>query len=92
MRCIAIVQPHLWPRKIVNRKIWLLRHGIFIQWDITQEQKWNNAMCSNMDAPRDYQTKWSKPEKDKCIWYCLYEESKIKKKEKDTNELTDKTK
>ena len=49
-------------------------------------------MCSNMDAPRDYQTKWSKPEKDKCIWYCLYEESKIKKKEKDTNELTDKTK
>ena len=39
-------------------------------------------MCSNMAAPRDYQTKWSKPEKDKCIWYCLYEESKIKRKKK----------
>ena len=45
-----------------------------------------------MDAPRDDQTKRSKPEKDKYIWYHLYAESNMKKKEKDTYELTDKTK
>ena len=25
----------------------------------------NNTICSNMDGPRDYYTKWSKSEKDK---------------------------
>ena len=24
---------------------------------------WNNTICSNMDGPRDYHTKWSKSEK-----------------------------
>ena len=28
-------------------------------------KEWNNAFCSNMDATRDYHTKWSKSEKDK---------------------------
>ena len=28
-------------------------------------EEWNNAICSNMDGPRDYHTKWSKSEKDK---------------------------
>ena len=28
-------------------------------------KEWNNAICSNMDGPRDYHNKWSKPEKDK---------------------------
>ena len=27
--------------------------------------EWNNAICSNMNATRDYHTKWSKPDKDK---------------------------
>ena len=27
--------------------------------------EWNNVICSNMDGPRDYHTKWSKSEKDK---------------------------
>ena len=36
------------------------------QWNITQPlKKWNIAICSNMDGPRDYHTKWSKPDKDK---------------------------
>ena len=30
------------------------------------KKEWNNAICSNMGRPRDYHTKWSKPdEKDK---------------------------
>ena len=37
-----------------------------------------------MDGPRDYHTKWSKPDRERQIsWYCLYVESK----RKDTNEL-----
>ena len=29
------------------------------------KKEWNNASCSNMDGPRDYHAKWSKPDKDK---------------------------
>ena len=29
------------------------------------KQKWNHAICSNMDGFRDYYTKWNKSEKDK---------------------------
>ena len=37
-----------------------------------------------MDKPRDYHTKWSRPDKAKTngTWYCLYVESE---KKKDTN-------
>ena len=28
-------------------------------------KKWNNAICSNMDGPRDYHTKWSKSERER---------------------------
>ena len=27
--------------------------------------EWNNVICSNIDGPRDYHTKWSKSDKDK---------------------------
>ena len=29
------------------------------------KNEWKNAICSNMDGPRDYHTKWSKSDKDK---------------------------
>ena len=35
--------------------------------------KRNNAVCSNMDGPRDYHTKWSKS-KIHIKWCCLYSE------------------
>ena len=31
----------------------------------SHKKEWNNAICSNMDGPKDYHTKWSKSEKDK---------------------------
>ena len=31
--------------------------------------KKNNAICSNMDGPRDYHTKWSKSERERQIPY-----------------------
>ena len=40
--------------KNIMKKI-LLRH----------KKEWNNAICSNMDGPRDDHTKWSQTEEDK---------------------------
>ena len=40
-------------------------------------RKWNNAICSNMDGPRDYHSKWLCKRKTNTIWYHLYVESKI---------------
>ena len=34
------------------------------------------AICSNMDGPRDYDTKWSTQRKTNAIWYHLHVESK----------------
>ena len=31
-------------------------------------KKWNNAICSNMDGPRDYHTKWSKSEREQILY------------------------
>ena len=40
------------------------------------KKEWNNAIYSNIDGPRDYHIKWSKP-KTNIIWYHLYLESTI---------------
>ena len=34
-----------------------------------KKKEWNNAICSNMDATRDYHTKWSKSERERQISY-----------------------
>ena len=44
---------------------------------LSHTKEWNNAICSNMDGPRDYHTEWSKPDKDKYHMISLYVESKI---------------
>ena len=31
------------------------------------KKEWNNVICSNMDATRDYHAKWSKSEREKQI-------------------------
>ena len=33
------------------------------------KKEWNNAICSNMDGPRDYHIKWSKSERERQIPY-----------------------
>ena len=33
------------------------------------KKEWNNALCSNMDATRDYHTKWSKPDRERQIYH-----------------------
>ena len=61
---------------------------------LSHKKEWNNAICSNMDGPRDYHTKWSKPDKDK--YHGIYDipymwNLKKKKKKKDRNEVISKT-
>ena len=47
---------------------------------LTYKKEWHDAICSNMDGPRDYHSKWSKSDKGKTnIWYHSYVESIFKK-------------
>ena len=60
---------------------------------LSHKKEWYNAICSNMDGPRDYYTKWSQT-KTNIIWYHSYVESNFKKWYKWTylqnrNRLTD---
>ena len=48
-------------RNIVVAELVSHVHGILP----SHKREWNNAICSNMDGPRDYHTKRSKSEKDK---------------------------
>ena len=52
-----------WMNKLINNE----------QWTIVQLSKeWNNAICSNMDGPRDYHTKWNKSDRERQISYITY--------------------
>ena len=39
---------------------------------LLSHKNWNNAICNNMDGPRDDHTKWSQPEKTNISRDCLY--------------------
>ena len=34
---------------------------------ISHKKEWNNAICSNIDGPRDYPAKWSKSDRERQI-------------------------
>ena len=58
------------------------------------KKEWDNAICSNMDGPRDYHTKWSKPDRERQIPYDITYMLNLKKWYKWTylqnrNSLTD---
>ena len=36
---------------------------------LSHKKEWNNAICSNMDEPRDYHTKWSKSDRKRQMPY-----------------------
>ena len=56
--------------------------------DLAHTKKWNNAICSNVDGPRDYHTKWSKSERERQIPYDITYMWNLKY---DTNEFIYKT-
>ena len=51
---------------------------------LSRKKEWNNAICSNMDGPTDYHTKWSKSERGRQIPYDVTYMWNLKY---DTNEL-----
>ena len=53
------------------------------------KKEWNNAICNNMDGPRDYHTKWSHSNRERQIYDIAYMWNLIFKN--DTNELIYKT-
>ena len=52
---------------------------------LSHKKEWNSAICSNMDGPRDYHTKWSKSDRERQISYAITYMWNLKKN--DTNEL-----
>ena len=42
---------------------------VFIHNATQPEKGMNNAICSNIDGPRNYHTKWRKSEREKQILY-----------------------
>ena len=44
------------------------------------KKEWNNAICSNMDGPGDYQIKWSKSDTERQISYDITYMWNLKKK------------
>ena len=55
---------------------------------LNHKNEWNNAICSDMDRPRDYHTKWSKSDKERQISYDITYMWTLKNS---TNELIYKT-
>ena len=55
---------------------------------LSHKKEWNNAICSIMNATRDYHTKWSKSERERQIPYDVAYMWNLKY---DTNELIYKT-
>ena len=47
----------------------LKKDAVFIYNGIlfNHKKEWNNAICSNMDEPKEYHTKWSKSDREKQI-------------------------
>ena len=64
--------------------MWYTYNGILL----SHKKEWNNAICSNMDGPREYHTKWSKSDRERQIPYDITYMWNLKY---DTNELTYKT-
>ena len=61
---------------------------------LSHKKEWNNTICSNMDGPRDYHTKWSKSDRERQILYDITYMWNLKKWHKWTylqnrNRLTD---
>ena len=36
---------------------------------LLSHKKWNNAICNNLNGPRDYHTKWNKSDRERQMSY-----------------------
>ena len=63
-------------------------HLLYNVISLSHKKEWNNVICSNMDGPRDYHTKWSNSEREGQISYDIAYMCNLKY---DANELIYKT-
>ena len=49
---------------------------------LSHKKEWNNAICNNMNGPRDYHTKWSKPGRERQVSYDTTYMCNLKEKKK----------
>ena len=54
---------------------------------LSHKKEWNNAICSNMDGPRDDHAEWSKSDRETQTLYIIY----VWNLKNSTNELIYKT-
>ena len=54
---------------------------------LSHEKEWNNAICNNMDRPRDSNTEWSKLDQWRQMPYDYHSHVESNLKKKDTNEF-----
>ena len=47
---------------------------------LSHKKEWNNSICSNIDGPRDYHTRWSKPGMGRQMSYNIAYMWNLKKK------------
>ena len=59
----------------------MLYNGILL----SHQKEWNNAICSHMDGPREYHTKWSKQDTQSKISYDIAYMWNLKKKKTQMN-------
>ena len=52
---------------------------------LSNKKEWNNAICSKVDGPTDYHTKWSKSDRERQILYIIIYMWNLKN---NTNEFT----
>ena len=45
------------PPKCTSTDKWIKMWYIYVQWNISHKKEQNNAICSNMEATREYHTK-----------------------------------
>ena len=56
----------------VSTNRWTGKEGVVhIQWNISHKKEGNNAVCGNMDEPRDYHIERSKSERERQIPYAI---------------------
>ena len=63
----------------MNKDVVHIYNGILL----SHTKEWNNAICSNMDGPRDDHTKWSKSDRGRqrsydiaYVWHLKYDTNK----------------
>ena len=61
------------------KKMWYI---YTVEYYSTIKKEWNNDICSNMDGPGDYHTKWSKSNREGQISYDITYMQHLNKKKK----------